>query len=326
MFFFFVSLSLSRGEVTGYLSFKYVKGQEQSEVEHGTFKNARLGIIISGRISEEFDYVAEAIIEEKEVNVLQSRVRFKPSEALTFSFGLYLVPFGRYNQFSRAHQTLLVNLPFNIEEIYPFFWRDIGILFEGEFGSLFCSAYLGNGLAEKETLRSAQQFEDNNKNKAKGGRIGLSLSRELSVAYSYYKGKYDKANSRELTLRSADAIWQTRSFMIQSEYTWANLDNPEPFSSGEAEGYFIQFSFDMDNFRPVASYQYLKFRDPFHGFGFISPSYQGRGISEEKSRWAVGFIYFPQERVLFKLEYDFNQEKGSEIKNNVLSLQVALSF
>ena len=120
--------------------------------------------------------------------------------------------------------------------------------------------------------------------------------------------------------------WEFEGLHILSEYLKAELENPEPYSSGEAEGYFVQVSFDIDSFRPVVSYQYLEYNDPFHGPGFILPFYPGRGISEEKNRWSFGMVYFLARSLRFKLEYDNNREKIFELKNNTISAQVALSF
>jgi len=323
---FFASLSVALGKTTGYLSFEYIKGQKESEAYQGTFKNSRLGIIFSGEIAEGFDYVAEVRFQEARVEIEQTWVRFKPSESFSLSFGLYLVPFGRYNQFNRPHQTMLIKPPLNVKEMYPSSWRDLGVLTEGKWGSLFYAAYLGNGLAEREDLERGQQFEDNNKDKAKGLRIGLLLSQELMIAYSFYRGKYDENSSRNLTLQGADLAWESEGFQILSEYSKASLENPEPYASGKAEGYFIQISFEIDRLRPVVSYQYLKYKDPFHGQNFVEPLYPGEGISEEKSRWSFGLVYFPSPAILIKLEYDYNREKIQEFKNNTVLAQVALSF
>ncbi|MFB0566497.1 MAG: porin [Candidatus Aminicenantaceae bacterium] len=323
---FFSSCLAGFGDTSGYLSFEYIKGQKESDTHQGTFRNAQLGIIFSGEVIPEFDYAAEARYRETKVDVEQAWIRFKLSEALSFKVGLYLVPFGRYNLSNRPHQTLLINLPLNVQEMYPSSWKDLGFLIEGKAGLLFYSAYLGNGLAEAENLKSSQQLEDNNKDKAKGARIGLLISQELFVGFSYYRGKYDKESKRDITLYGADFAWESENFHVISEYLKAQVENPEPFSSGNAEGYFIQIYIDIDKLRPVVSYQNLKYDDPFHGKGFILPSYQGRGILEEQSRWALGLVYFPSPYLLFKFEYDYNKEKTLELQNNTLSVQVALSF
>jgi len=243
-----------------------------------------VGILFSGQIAPKFDYVAELRAEMAEIDVLQAWVRYNPSESFTLSLGSFLVPFGRYNQAFRPHQTALINPPLHIEQMYPLRWRDLGLLLEGKISSLFYSAYVVNGLGESENLEEGQQFEDNNKDKALGARVGLFLSPKLAVAFSYYRGKYDEDSSRDLTFLGADLRWEFGGLYILSEYCKAEFENPEPYSAGEVEGYFVQVSFDIETLRPVASYQYLEYDDPFHGPGFILPSYPGGGILEEKIR------------------------------------------
>lgn len=316
-----------QAKINGYLSLDYRKGQNQADLSYGSFENPLFGLIFSGELAEKIDYLAEVRFKGEGASELdQLLVEIKPSASFHLDLGLYLVPFGRYNQSNRPHQTMLISAPLNIERIYPASWRDMGILLEGRLKGLFYSAYLGNGLAESESLSMGQQFKDNNRDKAKGGRLGLALSESIELAYSYYNGKYDELNERDLTLQGVDLVWSGKSFQLLSEYSKAHLENPKDFNAGKAEGYFIQVSFDMDSFRPVVSYQRLKYEDPFHGRGFIRPDYRGEGISEEKERWALGFGYFVSQNVFLKFEYDFNREKGLELKDDSLSVQVALSF
>lgn len=323
---FSLLLAPVQGRTSGYLSFEYVKGQEETDVSHGSFQNPQGGLIFSENIAAKIDYVFEIRLKrENRVEIEQAGVGFNISNSINLKLGLYIVPFGKYNQSNRPHQTMLINEPLNVEKMFPSSWRDIGILAEGRVRSFFYSVYLGNGLSEKEDLRGSQQFMDNNTDKGKGGRAGLALSESLEVAYSYYRGKYDDGNQRDIVLQGVDLIWSYEGFQILSEYSRAKLENPENFLDGKVEGYFAQVSFSLDGLSPVVSYQRVKYEDPFHGVGFISPD-GGEGILEEKSRWALGLVYLVSRNVFLKLEYDLNREKGLELKDNSLRIQVALSF
>lgn len=323
--FLVVFAALAQGETHGYLSFEYAQGQEQSEFTHGTFQNPLLGFIYSGDITPRLSFVSEARFRhESRLEIEQAYLDVKASESFTFQLGLYLVPFGQYNLSNRPHQTMLVKAPLHVESLFPSSWRDIGILVEGRWGGIFYSAYLGNGLTEGSSLSDGQQFADNNKDKGKGVRAGVLLGRGLEAAFSYYSGKYDQENERDLILKGVDLSWMSRGFQILSEYSRADLENPSPFSKGKAEGYFVQVSFDINGIRPVGSYQKLIYRDPFHGEGFTDSG--GLGIDQEKSRWTMGLVYFASPNVLFKVEYELNREKEGEINNNVLFFQMALHF
>jgi len=330
IFLFFLILSTvfvpAQGKFNGYFSLNYIKGQKQTAFHQGSFQNAVLGLIFSGDTTENVGYTAEIRFADDNFKLEELFVGIKPSLSFNLKLGLYLVPFGRYNQLNRAHQTALINFPLNVEKTFPSSWKDIGLLLEGRLSSFFYSAYLGNGLAENESLGQSQQLKDNNKDKGKGGRVGVALSRQMEVAYSCYKGKYDEQNMRDLVLQGLDLIWAEESFEVLAEYSRATLENPENFDAGKAEGWFIQFSFKADRLQPVLCYQRMKCNDPFHGPGFMSPDVQGAGISEEKGRWALGLRYFISENGSLKFEYDFNSEKGVKSKDDTLSIQVALSF
>ena len=305
------------GETNGYFSIGYAKGQRQGDVSKGSFLNPQLGLLFSGDVSERMDYVSEIRFKsENSIELEQALVRFKPSDSFHLSLGLFLVPFGRYNQSNRPHQTQLINSPLNVESMFPSSWRDMGLLIEGKFGGLFYSAYLGNGLAEAEDLSGAQQFRDNNKNKGKGGRVGLTLSQGFDLAYSYYRGKYDDENTRDLVLQGVDVIWRNQDFQILSEYSKAHLENPDGFNAGKAEGYFVQLSLEGSRLQPVASYQRIKYTDPFHG----------AGISEQRSRWTVSLVFAAADNVSLSFEYNFNSEKETKLKNNSFLAQIAISF
>jgi hypothetical protein len=314
------------GKISGYLSFQYIKGQEQTDINDGSFGNSQLGLIFSDEIAPKIDYVAEIRFkEESRIEIEQAWVGFNLSDLLNLKLGMYVVPFGKYNQINRPHQTMLINAPLIIEKMFPSSWRDIGIQLEGRTGGIYYSAYMGNGLYESVNLERSQQFKDNNLNKAIGGRLGTALDQSLEVAVSYYRGKYDEANERDLTLQGVDLVWSSEGVQILAEYLKAILQNPESFAEGKVEGFYVQGSFESGNLRPVVSYQRLEYKDSFHGQGFISPN-PGAGISEDKSRWALGLVYFASENVFISFEYDFNREKNLEIKDNSYSLQVALSF
>jgi hypothetical protein len=308
-----------KGETNGYFSIGYAKGQKQADVSMGSFLNPQLGLIFSGDVTAKIDYVSEIRFKrEDSIELEQALVRFKSSDAFNLSLGLFLVPFGRYNQSNRPHQTQLINFPLNVEKMFPSSWRDMGLLVEGEFSGFFYSAYLGNGLGEAENLIGAQQFRDNNTDKGKGGRVGITLSRGFDVAYSYYRGKYDddEENTRDLVLQGVDIIWQNQDFQILSEYSKAYLENPDGSDTGKTEGYFIQLSLKGSRLQPVASYQRIKYQDPF----------LGEGISEERSRWTVGLVLAASENLFLSFEYDFNSEKETKLKDNSFSAQVVLSF
>ncbi len=315
----------SQATLTGYISLDFVKGQGQSEMSSGSFRNSQAGLVFFGDITPGVSYLTEINLKpEGTFDLMQALISLGSTEKFSMKMGLYTVPFGRYNQSNRPHQTILINPPLNVERMYPSLWKDVGILLEGRTRRFFYSAFLGNGLSENESLAGGQQFKDNNKDKGMGGRLGLVLSQGFEMAFSYYKGKYDNDNSRDLSLQGIDLFWYLEGILVHSEYSRALMDVPGDRLN--VEGFFVQVAVDWGQLWPVVCYQRLDYEDSFHGPGFISPSDPGDGIFERKRRWAFGVIYNAAQNLLLKLEYDLNREVGIELEDNSLSVQVAFSF
>jgi hypothetical protein len=315
-------------QLNGYLSFQYQKGEAQSDSPKGEFDKIRAGLFFAGRLERVFDYDVELRFDNHNlVEVQEAWLGYRPSEAFHLKLGMYLVPFGTYNTASRPYQTPFIPPPLAQASLYPESWRDLGAEVEWKVGVFQYSAYLGNGLREAVDLSSGQQFGDNNGNKAVGSRVAITLSRGFDVGLSYYRGKFDDANQRNLVLEGTDVSWNTQAFRVLYEYGRALIDNPSGFAKGKAQGHTVLASLSWGGLTPVGSYQTLDYKDPFHGTGFVSPlAVPGAGISSETSRWTIGLMYNPTATVFIKVEYDFNHEKPVEIKNNVFFAQVALQF
>jgi hypothetical protein len=326
VFFLFVLSQLVEGETNGYLSFEYSRDLRNDENKTNTFQNIQLGLIFSGGLSPSIGYLAELHLSEGQIEAEQAWIRFFSSESFRLKLGLYLVPFGKYNVFGRPHETFLIHKPLNVAHSFPSSWRDVGVLIEGQIGSLVYAVFVGNGLSEGLDMTEGQQFVDNNVNKGIGGHLSLFLSQSFDVGYSYYKGKFDSENQRNTVLQSLDMTWSPEGFKVLGEYTRGAIENPSEFSKGKTEGYFIQVSLPLQKIHPVISYQTLNYLDAFHGQGFISPPAPGAGIQFNQSRWAFGFVYMPSPNVLIKLEYDLNKDESIDQKKAALTLQAALSF
>ncbi len=309
----------------GYLSLEYIDGQTESLYPKAGIQNLLAGFAAAGLVGGKFGFSLEArtmgVPEAGASNgwafeLDQAWAGFVPSRAINVKAGLYIVPFGTYNQASRPHETLLIGVPLNLEYLYPGTWRDVGLLIDGEVGIVSYAAYLGNGLGDLDEIGSGQQFRDNNADKAKGGRIGLALGEYGRAGVSYYTGKYDERDMYDLTLEGADLAWATGQWEIHGEYSKAMIENPEPFEKGKSEGYSIWMAMDFRSFQPVGSFQKVKVDDP----------YRGDGLLRDQSRWTLGLRYVVGTTFFIKAEYVWNKEKEPILKNNQLQVQAALSF
>ncbi len=314
-------------KLSGYLSAQYEKGESESEFPGGTFGKARAGLFFTGTAQNFLDYALELRFKtENRLEIEEAWVGFSTSSAFHLKLGVYLVPFGKYNTFSRPHQTLFIQPPLTQAQIYPESWRDVGVMAEGSTSFLRYAVYIGNGLKEDLDLGAAQQFKDNNKNKSLGGRVGILLSQAFELGLSYYRGKYDDADERNLEYRGLDLSWNTAAFRLLYEYTEARVENPVDFTPGRAAGHFALLALSWGEFSPFGSYQTFEYKDEFHGPGFGLTELPGSGIFSDGSRWAIGLSYLVSSNLLLKVEYDFNREEGLALKNDSFLAQVAFQF
>jgi hypothetical protein len=315
-------------KIGGYFSSKYEKSQSEGLIPNGNISINFLSVNFYGRINSKFEFFTEIRTENSisKIFLEQAWIGFKAGAFLNIKTGAYLVPFGKYNQFHRPLESRLIDYPLPKEQIGPVPWSDIGILIEGNYGIFSYSTYLGNGLGESENIRKSRQYTDNNSDKARGGRLSLSLSQGLEIGYSRYKGAYNSEGDLKLTLEGVDISWLSSKMLLFAEYSRVNLENPSPYEKGKAEGYFILFSFSVGNFFPVFSYQKVNYNDPYHGTGFLPSLNKGLGIKEDKSRWTIGLNFYPVKNIVFKVEYQFNKEKDLELNNDKLLIQSAISF
>lgn len=313
--------------LNGYFSADYTQTPDRGGGRMGSFENPAAGLIVSGEWTPQFNYVLELRTgAEWKPEIEQAWAGWAYSDAFRARLGLFLVPFGRTNEANRPYQTVLVAFPYPYGEAHPSSWREIGVMVEGRTGIFRYAAFIGNGLAEAATLADGQQFRDNNKNKGLGLRASLTLSQELEVAGSYYRGRQDAANTRNLALYGVDAAWVTKNVRCTAEYTRADVDNPSPFGRGRAEGWNVQLGLNFGQLTPVASYSKSKTSDPFHGLGWTAAGGAGDGILANHDRWAIGANYALHANILLKLEYDIQKDTILGRKDNVLRVQAAIHF
>lgn len=319
----------ARGDVRlgGYFSLDFLKGRAPDAYAGGSIQNLTAGLIVSGTFSPALAYTLEIqALSATRFEIRQAWAAYQASDGFHARAGLFLVPFGKYNESSRAFQTRLVEPPLTFGWLAPAGWRDLGVVFDGRIGPVVYAAYLGNGLAEADRLGDGQQFADNNLDKGRGGRIGLLWGQNLEVGASYYSGRMDANGTRGLTLKGLDGTWTTENIRLAGEYAKADIANPAPFAAGTAEGWFVELALKFGGWSPLVAYQKGRYDDPFHGTGFAPPDVPGAGLSERRSLWSVGLVYELQTNVLLKGEYDFDVRDALTRRNPVLRIQAAVHF
>ncbi|MCX6566270.1 MAG: porin [Candidatus Aminicenantes bacterium] len=313
--------------VNGYFSFDAIRGPAGLPSTAWSVTNLWGGLIFSGSLSTGVTFALEPTFAPGEsVGLTQAWAGITVSQGIGIKAGLFLVPFGKYNTARRPYETTLISDPDPIGTAYPVNWRELGLKAEATLGNFNAALFAGNGLAEAADFGSGQQFSDNNRNKAWGGRLGVALSTSLEVGGSLYRGKADAANERAITMVGADASWASESIRASGEYVKATIENPGPFDKGTAEGWFGLLEIRRGQWTPAASYQHSRADDPFHGPGFAGADVPGTGISRNGTRWAFGVAYSLATNVLLKLEYDRGREQGADGWTSTIRAQAALHF
>jgi len=309
--------------LSGFLAFDYVGAR--SGVGQGNFQNLQGGLKATGEFMSRVQFAFELRLAAESIVADQAWASFTFSERLTVKAGLGLVPFGQSNRASLPFETLYILRPLNLEETYPFRWRDLGLTAEGRWGVLSYAAFLGNGLAEDEGPVGRQQFRDNNRSLGVGGRLGLHTGETVEWGASYYRGKYDDDGLRHLTLAGADIRWLTQSWSLLVEYTKATRENPDPLEDGTSEGTFALLLISLGRLQPVGTYQASKTEDLFHVAGAPGGG-EAEGYFRDRTRWSLGLRLIIGGGLFLKGEYAVEKDLDLGRTERSFRLQAALSF
>jgi len=299
----------------GYFSMSFLKGQKGGIFSGGSFEDIGAGILFSGHFTPQLQFRLEVRSRsEARFGLEEALLGLDLSKSANIQVGMYLVPFGRYNRQNRPQENMLVRVPLVVEAAYPLSWRDIGLLVTGQTSFLNYAAALGNGLGEGPNQEPAQQFSDNNASKGLAGRLGILWGKDVETAFSYASQIFSSQSDRRVELWAADASWITENYRLSGEFIRTTYDPAGGGAGLRTEGWHVQLAFDYKTLWPVVSYQTVK----------NAPTVSE--VPARKNRWALGVAWILQPGILFKVEYDWNREPGHEVKDDLLSVQAAISF
>jgi len=299
----------------GYFSMSFLKGQKGGIFSGGSFEDIGAGILFSGHFTPQLQFRLEVRSRsEARFGLEEALLGLDLSKSANIQVGMYLVPFGRYNRQNRPQENMLVRIPLVVEAAYPLSWRDIGLLVTGQTSFLNYAAALGNGLGEGPNQEPAQQFSDNNASKGLAGRLGILWGKDVETAFSYASQIFSSPSDRRVELWAADASWITENYHLSGEFIRTTYDPAGGGAGLRTEGWYVQLAFDYKTLWPLVSYQTVK----------NAPTVSE--VPARKNRWALGVAWILQPGILFKVEYDWNREPGLEVKDDLLTVQAAISF
>jgi Phosphate-selective porin O and P. len=166
---------------------------------------------------------------------------------------------------------------------------------------------LSNGLAGPDH-EDVQQLWDNNRNKALGGRLGYEILPGLELGGSYSRGKYDEDDRLSIDFLGADIQFRKGNLEVRGEYITSQVEQRSADGGDyDRNGYYFQVSYQ----HPF-HLNYIRYAEGVFRFDSVDPN---RDITDgnEADRIAVGINYAPTEQVIFKIEYEVENEPGEEI-------------
>ena len=284
---------------------------------------------------------------ETETSLEYANMTYIINDYMTVGAGKFLLPLGIFNQW--LHPAWINKLP---DRPLPYD-DEVGIVPEAGIGAFIRGAvpygstkwnyalYIDNGPAlitddaDEVGMMDFDNFDDNNHNKAVGGRVGFLPIPELEVGYSIQAAKVNPEDFQKV-----DALFQVVDFSymkqiewlrgtvdVRSEWAWSDVDDatydtpdgPLRFDN-DRSAYYVQAAYRptmvadkvLKNLEFVLRYDKLDVPDDAPG-------------SSDEFRWTPGIDYWITPSAVVKVAYQFDETSGSEDRNAFL-LQTAIGF
>jgi hypothetical protein len=239
---------------------------------------------------------------------------YETNDKLSFQTGRFLVPFGQWNQISNVfdHKSIaypLMYLGHEEEDIVPAGgpqpivstgYSDIGVLAYGSvwplpsdqiwYGAYVCNGRFGG--TNIEWLDLWNEYQDNNSNKALGGRLVWTHGDNLTIGTSYQSGKYDTRNRLNYQFGGVDLYYRiARKINVRAEYVRNPVDTPAPTPGYTKTGWYVSLDSPVGKKHEVfAIYSHLR--------QYPADTMQNMG------RFSAGFNTFLTQSLKLKTEVD----------------------
>jgi len=317
-------------KINGYFSYEYLKSQKDGFYPAGTFANLNGGALVSGVISGPVSFAAEALYDQdQKFNLHQAYVNLQASGLFNFKIGLFEIPFGRFNRSARPaeNETVFRPLPFHF---FPYRWSEVGLNWEGNYSFIYYAAYAVNGVSADENGYLETPAKDINKNKGVGSRLALRFGQGFEAGGSFYSGKYDSTNSKNIRFEGFDLIWVTTDWEVKGEYVKTAVQHPFLNQTFEFDGYYFTLMMIFKRFKPYFSYQYSMLPESRLDDEQALPFNVLIETMVKKDRKAIGFKCDFLDNFYAKFEFDWNKEKSLakelQLKDNAYSIQIGFVF
>lgn len=284
-----------------------------------------------------------------EIAVRFAQVDIRLHELFTIRAGLWLVPFGTYNEFLYPEFLSLVPREYllSMRQIVPVVWSEVGVQVRGRWEladelEVNYAVYVVNGLEQTDvaggrvddggSIRSmrpsaTRRFRDaNDGHKSVGGRIGFK-GWGLSLGLSHFWGAYTVDGNQNLYLWGCDLYLERWGFSLGLEgvmvvqHRWRRTELHK-------RGGFVWLGYRFEEV-PIPGDLFSLDVQPVVAFDYQHLD-SDSDKRETKKGWFGGVNLYPFPKVLpnFKwaIFYGGYDQHGDEARDNVFTTQVSFGF
>ncbi len=146
-------------------------------------------------------------------------------------------------------------------------------------------------------------FDDNNKNKMIGGRLGLVKGPGFEVNFSIFNAMYDEGNYLSYNAHAVSLQWGLGGVDLMGEYVhlMQEFQSDQTFPTLITSGYYVQLSHRVGRWEPVARWSQI-----------LDATIDGEAVRPSKEALALGLDYWIDATIPVKLAYEFrpNSDDG----------------
>ena len=164
-----------------------------------------------------------------------------------------------------------------------------------------------------------RNFEDNNRNKLVGGRVGVGVAPYVEVNFSVMRGAYDDRGDLMFSAYGAHVEGRYRDFEFHGEWIRTEQD------VRAEEGHGIVTPFVRNGYYEQVGYRYGKWMPLVRWSEIFDGRFDGEVVSESGRQLALGLVHMRTPALLIKVEYLINREDIT-VDNDRFAVQWAFGF
>lgn len=269
----------------------------------------------------------------------QAYLDFKINKVLSIKAGHIIVPMGMVNLYHEPTAFNAVARPEVEKYIIPSTWHENGVIAHGKFADFSYQAGIlaGFNAEDNKDIRSMRQNGQKSKAEDFGfvARLDYNGLAGFNIGGSFYTGNAGQGvvglEDVSITIAEAHASYNYKGFTLRGLYAMSTIDNGDDIvtlsiANGsptgvatEAEGYYINASYTIDEWTPFVRYE---------AYNDKKKSYDNTATRDDKKddiiNTTIGINYKPTPNVVIKANYVLRDNRG--VDENRFELGLGYSF